>query len=119
MTDLLETTQELHVDFYFNEYHYIWQKQYDAYTRNVIIYPKYKTDDYTLSADEVFLVLKYQRPDGTPLAYGNIENTDEHVKLRDDGNIEIAFDSNMLYFYGTGELSVQVYSKTDEKKMSS
>ena len=119
MTDLLETTQELHVDFYFKEYHYILQKQYDAYTRNTIIYPKYKTDDYVLNPDEVFLILKYQRPDGTPLAYGDIDNTDEHIRIREDGNIEIAFDSNMLNFYGTGEASVQIFSKSDEKKMSS
>lgn len=119
MTDLLSTTQELHVDFYFKEYKYILQKQYDAWTRNVIIYPKYKTDDYTLDANEVFLVLKYKRPDGTPLAYGSMENDDKHVFIREDGNIEVAFDSNMLNYYGTGELSVQVYTKNDELKMSS
>ena len=119
MADLLETTQEIHVDFYFSEYHHIWQKQYDAWTRNTVIYPKYKTDDYVLSADEVFLVLKYKRPDGTVLSYGDIDNTDEHIWIREDGNIEIAFDSNMLYCYGKGELSVQIFSKADEQKMSS
>lgn len=74
MADLLETTQELHVDFYFNEYHHIWQKQYDAYSRNTIIYPKYKTDDYVLDPNEVFVILKYKRPDGTSLVYGDIDN---------------------------------------------
>lgn len=108
MNDLLNTTQELHVDFYFKEYKYILQKQYDAYTRNVVIYPKYKTDDYVLNPSEVFLILKYSRPDGRPLAYGDIENNDEHVFIREDGNIEVVFDSNMLNYYGTGELQVQI-----------